>query len=158
MAVPGLSGTQYADLMQTSLHGRSLGLQFLSSGQSGGSRGSQAYLVGPAGLRQDATTADTTATNLHPFGMSLLAEGSSDVFTLDPPVPGVIKIIAASTAGPAYVKTANNETFVTSGGSSFTTIQLSSLGASILLAGLTTAVWAAMNVSTAAGHTLSTST
>ncbi len=146
--------------IQTSIHGRRLGLQILSSSVSGGSRGEKEYLVGPEALKPNATTGDTTGTNLHPFGVSYLASGTSSVYTIDPPIPGVVKTIISSTSGPAYVKTANDETLVggTTVGSSSTTVKLSSLGASITLIGVTTAVWAVLNGGSTSMFTYSTST
>ena len=79
----------------TSLHGRRLGLEQQSSAESGGSRGTKEYLVGAEALRSEATTAETTSNNLNPYGVSHLnssSAGSSQVYTLDPPVPGVPKI------------------------------------------------------------------
>ncbi len=160
MAVqPGLSGTPYAALNFSSIKGRPLGLQNLSTNQTGGSRGGAVMLAGPAGFRQDATTADTTDVNLHPFGYSYLASGTSAVFTIDPPIPGLSKVIAGSTSGPFYVKTANGEKIIGSTiGSSTTTIKGSSVGCSFTLHGLTTGMWALeMNGSTGQ-FTLSTST
>lgn len=147
----------YNDRMITSLRGRRIGLQRLSSAISGGSRGSQEFLVGPEALRAGVTTAETTARNLHPFGVSMLPAGTSLVFTIDPPIPGVQKHISVSTAGPAYVKTANGETFVTTSGSSWTTIKFTSLGGGVALVGLTTAQWATAGL-TSAANSLTTST
>jgi hypothetical protein len=145
----------------TSLRGRRLGLQMMTSAQSGGSRGNREYLVGPDDFRTETSTAESTATNLHPFGISQLpvsTAASSQVYTIDPPVPGVIKGIVGTTVGACYLKTANSEAIVTSAGSSFTTIKLSSLGGSFALMGLTTAMWAAVGLTTAAGHSLTTTT
>jgi hypothetical protein len=129
----------------TSIHGTRMGLQFMSTAFSGGSRGSQEYLVGPAALRVGVTTAESTAVNLHPHGVSHLpgtSVGSSAVYTLDPPVPGVIKTIYGSSEnGPIYVKTANNETIKTTLGTTFTTVKISTLGGGFQLMGLTTAIW-----------------
>lgn len=152
----------FGNKILTSIFGRRLGLQALSSAESGGS-GRQEFLVGPEDIRREVTTAETTSTNLKAHGISFLTAGTSSVFTLSPPIPGVSKSIIASTAGPSYVKTANSETFVTSMGSSFTTIKASSLGAVFELIGLTTAIWGALNVtsgtsSNASAFTLTTST
>ncbi len=150
----------FNDRITTSLFGRRLGLQFMSTTVTGGSRGGQEFLVGAEAVRADATTADTTSTNLHPFGVSFLASGTSAVYTIDPPIPGVRKTIISTTEGPAFVKTANNETFVGAStvGSSFTTIKLSSNGASLELVGVTTAVWAAVLGGSTSLYTLTTST
>jgi len=151
----------------TSIFGRRLGLQRMSSAETGGTRGTQEYLVGPESLRVGATTAETTSTNLQPHGLSVLpgtSAGSSAVYTLDPPVPGVTKWIAGSTDnGPTIVKTANGETITTTAGSSWTTVEISSLGGSFALVGLTTARWLSLGLtsgtsSQASGFILTTST
>lgn len=151
----------------TSIFGRRLGLQRMSSSESGGTRGAQEYLVGPEALRLGVTTAETTSTNLQPHGLSVLpgtSAGSSAVYTIDPPIPGVSKFIAGSTDnGPTLLKTANSETITTTMGSSWTTVEISSLGGSFQLVGLTTARWLAIGLtsgtsSQASGFILTTST
>ncbi len=151
----------------TSLFGRRVGLQRMSTGESGGSRGTQEYLVGPADFRVGITTAETTSTNLQPHGLSVLpgsSAASSAVYTIDPPVPGVFKtVFGATDNGPVYLKTANSETIVTSAGSTFTTVKVSSLGGAFQLVGLTTAAWLGLNLtsgtsSQASGFGLTTST
>lgn len=140
----------YNSQLNTSLFGRRFGLQNMSTGQSGGSRGARDYLVGPESLRVASTTAETTATNLDPFGISYLpgtSAASSAVYTIDPPIPGVRKTIVCSTAnGPVYLKTVNSETIQSTVGSSFTTIKGSSVGGCFDLVGLTTAIWAAIGI------------
>lgn len=151
----------YNSNFRTSLRGRRLGLQALTTPISGGSRGEREYLAGPDDFRVETSTAESTATKLHPFGFSQLpvtTAASSQVYTIDPPVPGVTKVIAGSTVGACYLKTANSETIVTTAGSSFTTIKLSSLGGGFMLAGLTTAQWVSVGLTTAAGHSLTTTT
>lgn len=151
----------YNSNITTTLRGRRFGLQILSTVASGGSRGAQEYLVGPEGLRVATSTAESTATNLHPFGFSQLpvtTAASSQVYTIDPPVPGLSKVVAGSTVGACYLKTANSETIITTAGSSFTTVKLSSLGGAFMLVGLTTAQWASISLTTAAGHSLTTTT
>jgi hypothetical protein len=150
----------YGNKIRTSLHGRRIGLQRMSSSESGGSLPNREFLVGPEDLRLDVTTAETTSANLKAFGVSNVAAssaGSSSVYTLDPPVPGVRKIITGGTSGPVYVKTANGETIMSSAGSSFTTIKISSAGGSFELMGFTTAQWLSY-FSTASGIGLSTTT
>lgn len=157
----------FSSKILTSIFGRRLGLQRMSSAESGGTRGPQEYLVGPDALRVGATTAETTSTNLQPHGLSVLpgtSAGSSAVYTLDPPIPGVMKVIAGSTDnGPTIVKTANGETISTTAGSSWTTVEISSLGGSFMLVGLTTARWLSLGLtsgtsSQASGFILTTST
>jgi len=153
----------YKDKITTSLRGHRFGLQQLSSSQSGGSRGMLEFLVGPDGFRSEATTADTTGVNLKPFGVHMLTSGTSSVYTLDPPIPGVSVTVMGSTSGPTIIKTANNETVVTTAGSSWTTIEITSLGGSFTLDSATTAVWAGPGITTgtssqASGFGLTTST
>lgn len=157
----------FKDKILTSLLGRRLGLQQLTTAISGGTRGTQEYLVGPEAIRIGVTTAETTSTNLNPFGISVIpgtSAASSAVYTIDPPVPGVHKIVSGSTDnGPMYLKTANNETIVTTAGSSFTTVKISSIGGVFEMVGLTTAIWLGMNLTTgtssqASGFGLTTST
>jgi hypothetical protein len=147
----------YNDKVTTSKHGRRLGLQIMSSAATGGARGAEEYLVGPEAFRVHATTGDTTAANIRPYGVSLLATGSSNVFTIDPPIPGVSKTVHFA-AGPTYLKT-GGATFWSTFGSSHTTIKpSSSVGGSIELMGLTTASWILTLGGDAASFTLSTST
>jgi hypothetical protein len=157
----------YGSKILTSIFGRRLGLQRMSSAETGGTRGTNEFLVGPESLRLGATTAETTSTNLQPFGLSVLpgtSAGSSAVYTLDPPIPGVMKFIAGSTDnGPVFVKTANGETISTTLGSSWNTVKISSFGGSFLLVGLTTARWLSLGLtsgtsSQASGFGITTST
>lgn len=151
----------------TSIRGRRFGLQITSTNATGGTRGPQEFLVGPEALRAGVSTADTTSTNLHPFGVSVLpgtSEGSSSVYTLDPPIPGVVKTIMGTTAnGPFIIKTENSETIQTTAGSSWTTVEISSLGGGFQLVGVTTAIWMGIGLtsgtsSQASGFILTTST
>lgn len=157
----------FANKILTSLHGRRFGLQRMSTAESGGSRGAKEYLVGPEHLRQDVSTAESTGTNLHPFGISSLpgtSAGSSAVYTIDPPVPGVRKTIWSDGAnGPVFLKTANAETLRSTLGTSFTTVKISTLGGAFDMVGLTTAIWGLIGVtsgtsSQAGGFALTTST
>ena len=97
----------------TSVHGRRLGLQAMTTPETGSGRGKHDFLVGPEALRVDHSTAETTSSNLKPFGVSVLTTAiSSGVFTIDPPIPGVTKTLVFHTTGSGaiYVKTANGET------------------------------------------------
>jgi hypothetical protein len=148
-----------------SIKGRRLGLTQLSSGQTGGRKVDLLY--GPEALRLGVTTSESTGTNLSPFGVSFLngtSAASSAVYTLEPPIPGVRKVIQIGTTanGPCYLKTANAETFSSTLGTSFTTIK-SSAGGFYELVGITTAIWGLLNVtsgtsSNGSGHVLTTST
>ena len=156
----------YGSQILTSIYGRRLGLQAMSTGQTGG-RLAREYLVGPDAFRVGVTTAESTGTNLTPDGVSNLvgtSAASSAVYVIDPPIPGVRKTINIGTTanGPIYLKTKNAETFNTTLGTSFTTIK-SSAGGFYELVGLTTAVWGALNISSGtssngSGHVLTTST
>lgn len=135
----------YNDKIVTSIFGRRLGLQPLTTAISGGRIGST-FLVGPDDIRVAVTTNESTATNLLAYGVSFVngtSAASSSVYTLDPPIPGVRKTIVFSSANtPMYVKTKNAETFRTSADSTIATVILSTLtGATVELMGLTTAMW-----------------
>lgn len=149
----------------TSLFGRRLGLQRMSTAESGGSRNE--FLVGPDDFRVGVSTAESTSVDLKPFGVSAdlgTSAGSSAVYTLEPPIPGVRKVIAVSTSnGPALIKTKNGETIETSMGSSFTTIEISSVGGCCELVGISTSRWLGLGItsgtsSNASAFTLTTST
>lgn len=155
----------YGDKITTSKHGRRLGLQALSTAQTGGSKGE--FLVGPDDFRVGVTTAETTSANLKPYGVSIglgTSAGSSAVYTLEAPIPGVRKIIGGSTAnGPVYIKTAGDETFLSTLGSTHTTVKISTLGGALELVGVTTAQWLALHLtsgtsSQASGFAATTST
>lgn len=157
----------YNSNITTSLRGRRFGLQIMSTNQTGSARGPHEYLVGPEALRLGVSTAPTTSTNLRPHGISILpgtSAGSSSVYTLDPPIPGVDKTIMGTTAnGPFIIKTANSETIHTTAGTSFTTVEISSIGGGFRLIGMTTAIWMAMGLTTGtssqgSGFLLTTST
>lgn len=157
----------YNSEILTSLRGRRIGLQAVSSAKSGSNHGRREFLVGPDDFRIETSTAETTSTNLKSFGVSICpgtSAGSSAVYTLDPPIPGVRKIVGTSTSnGPVFIKTANSETIQSTVGSSFTTVKISSLGGMFELVGLTTAIWLGLGLtsgtsSQASGFGLTTST
>lgn len=152
----------YQSKILTSIYGRRLGIQSMSTNESGGSRGTLEFLVGPEALRNEVTTSESTATNLKPFGHSVLTTASSSgVYTLDPPIPGVEKTLTFYTTGsdPIYVKTANNEQIKTTQASTSTVIASSQTAlATIRLLGVTTAIWAAVGSVSSAYLKLSTST
>lgn len=141
----------------TSIFGRRLGLQRLTTGESGGSR--DEFLVGPDDFRVDVSTA-STGTNLKPYGYSYnlgTSAGSSAVYNLEPPVPGVRKLLISSTAnGPVYVNTLN-ALILSSAGSTHGTVKLSTLGNPVELFGVTTALWATY-VATASGNSFAATT
>jgi hypothetical protein len=161
----------YNNKATTSIYGRRLGLQGMSTGQTGGALASGAsqfpeFLVGAEDIRLGVTTAESTAANAKAYGISNFpgtSAGSSSVYPLDPPIPGVRKfLVFSTTANGVYVKTANSETFLTTMGTSFTTIK-STVGGVLELIGFTTAIWLAPALtsgtsSQASGFVLSTTT
>lgn len=149
----------FSDKIVTSIYGRRLGLQRLTSAMSGGSYGDGEYLVGPIAFRSQVTTAGSTSANLKSHGTNALiasSAGSSQVYTLDPPVPGVKTTIFNSTNATAYVKT-GSANILSSVGSTQTVIALPAAGLPIELIGLTTALWGTL-ATTASGINLTNST
>lgn len=135
----------FLDKYATSVHGRRLGLQNLSTTVNGGLK-SFDVIVGAEAVRAGVTTAETTATAVLAHGISFLngtSAASSSVYLLDPPVPGVRKTVVFSSANtPMYLKTKNGETFRTSADTTVATVISSTLtGAVVDLIGLTTAIW-----------------
>lgn len=156
----------YGSNLNTTIFGRRLGLQKLSTNQSGG-RAEREYLAGPETLRLGVTTSESTGTNILPDGVSHVVGTSADsssVFTLDPPVPGVEKLLYFGSTGntACYVKTKNSEVIHSTLGSSHTVIK-STIGGLCRLVGVTTAIWAALGItsgtsSQAGGFSLTTTT
>lgn len=138
----------FANKILTSIHGRRIGLQTLSSAESGGSRGNQFFIAGSvADIRVEVSTADTTSVNLYPHGLSQLGTTSTsstaNTYTLDPPIPGIRKLIAltcGASEGTVLVRTAGYETIESTAGSSFTSFVLSTRSL-VELIGVTTARW-----------------
>jgi len=125
-----------------SVRGRELGIQVMSTSQTGSGRGGvTSFVVGSvADIRTEVTTAETTSANLRAHGLSPLNTGSSAVMTLDPPIPGILKTLYSSGGATAFVKTANSETLESSAGTTFTVMRFIQGGA-VVLRGLTTARW-----------------
>jgi hypothetical protein len=143
----------YNSQILTSIYGRRLGLQQLSTGQSGGSKAVE-FLVGPDDFRQGITTNETTATAMAPTGISYLvgtSAASTPVFTLSPPIPGIRKtVVFGSTNSALYVKAASGCSIIgTSLGSSATAIR-SSGGGYVELIGVTTALYGPAMISSSA--------
>ena len=157
----------YERLNNTTLLVNRLGHQKLTSAIHGVTKPAE-VLVGAECVRALSSTADSTA-GVAPYGVSLLTTGLSadttTVFRLDPPIPGVEKTIVwgSTTIGTMGSKifvtnsTGGGAGFQTSGGSSFTCVA-SSAGAVLRLIGVTTALWAVVNGTTASGFTYTTST
>ena len=148
----------FSDRINESIRGRTLGFEFLSSAKHGTTKTGR-MLVGPEVLRIGNTTAETTATNLAAYGQSVLnnsSAGSSQVFTLDPPIPGVQKtVVFNSTVNTQYLRASTDAsiTFITATqGTTKCIIASTNLSAAALtLVGITTAVWAAHG-SISTGH------
>lgn len=146
------------DKYTSSIKGRRLGLQQLSSGQTGGSYGFNEFLVGPDGFRGLVSTSETTSANIKAHGLHLLSAssvGSSQVYTLDPPIPGISVTIVGSTSATAFIKTGVN--ILSTAGSTQQVVSLPAAGAMVTLTGVTSALWAVMQ-STASGVGISAST
>ena len=138
----------YKDKYTTSVHGRRLGLQAMTTPETGSGNGKHDFLVGAEDVRVSHTTAETTDVNLKPFGVSVLTTAvSSGVYTIDPPIPGVLKKLVFHTTGanPIYLKTANGET-ISSTQTTTATIIASSLTAyaSVTLVPVSTGAWAVL--------------
>lgn len=152
----------FKDKYTTSVHGRRLGLQAMSSVETGSGNGKHDFIVGAEDVRVDHSTADTTATNLKPFGVSVLTTAvSSGVYTIDPPIPGVMKTLVFDTTGsdPIYVKTANNEQ-ISSTQMSTATVICSSQTAhyAVTLVPMSTGSWSVLGSVSSGSLKLSTST
>lgn len=153
----------YENNIKTTLMGRRIGLQEMSSGVTGSGRtgARPEMLVGPEALRTVVSTADTTATNMAAYGASYITSAvSSGVYTLDPPIPGVAKVLHFGTTGATnYVKTANGETFQSSQGTTFSVLKSTqNVVGSVQLFGLTTAIWGMAPGLSTASFVLSTTT
>lgn len=141
----------YFNKYVTSLYGRRLGIQRMTTAIAGISKAAE-FLVGPEQIRMGTTTGESTGTNVTAYGVSTLpgtSAASSAVYVIDPPIPGVMKFIDGGIAnGPVYLRTANLEVFRTTAGATFTTIKISSVGGSFALIGLTTGAWATLGITT----------
>jgi len=152
---------KYGSQANTSLYGRRIGLQILSTSITGASQGPSDALVGPA-VRHDVSTAETTATSIPAQGYTMLSGtsvASTPVFMLDPPIPGIRKTIYfLSTDSHISVRTKNGEaisgTSLGNTGAGFATVVRSSGGGVVDLVGLTTAVWGALSFSSSAVNTM----
>ena len=155
----------FSDRINESIRGRNLGFEYISSGKHGTSKTGR-FLVGPEVLRLGNTTAETTATNLAAYGQSVMnnsSAGSSQVFTLDPPIPGVQKtIVFNTTAATQYLRASTDAsiTFITATqGTTKCVIASTNLSAAALtLIGLTTSIWATMGAISTGHFNFTTST
>lgn len=142
----------YGSQILTSIYGRRLGLQQLSTGQSGGSKAVE-FLVGPDDFRHGITTNESTGTAMAPAGISYLvgtSAASTPVFQLSPPIPGIRKsIVFGSTDSALYVKAATGCSIIGTSLASATAIR-SSGGGYVELVGVTTALYAPAMISSTA--------
>lgn len=155
----------YQTKAMTSIHGLRLGLQRLTAGANGITAVGKDVLIGAEDIRREVSTAETTGTGLRAFGVSNLdgtSAASTPVYVLDPPIPGLSKVIHfGSTASKIWMRTKNGETIRSSGtstASGFTAIT-SSAGGTVSLEALTTAIWLAVSFpSTLSGMSLAATT
>ena len=162
----------YQDKITSSIFGRRLGLQAMTTNQTGsGQSGRTAeFIVGAEDIRTPTSTSQTTATYIPAYGVTLLSSANTAatgaVVRLDPPIPGVRKsiIIASTQASQASTiqwlitaSTGGAETFQSSWSSSFTVLSSSSPMV-IRLEGISTSMWALMNSSASFGSAATTST
>lgn len=145
--------------VRESIWGRKLFLYTPSSAISGSTRKPQDLLAGPVAFQQETDTAGTTSLNFNAFGLSVISTESSGVHTLNPPIPGVEKVIYSSGGATGFVKTRNDETLESSRGTTFTVMRFVGAGY-VRLMGLTTGRWVHMTETSAVAPavTLSTST
>lgn len=156
-------GMAYFGRYTTSLFGRRLGLQALTSAVFGNSKKAE-MLVGPEAVRMETSTAESTAANLRAWGVSVLVAssvGSSQVWTIDPPIMGVTKtvVFGSSVGAVQYLKGANGEFFKSSQGTTMNT--LSSTGnaySTVLLVPESTGAWAVIGQLSSAFVKATTST
>lgn len=145
----------------TSLHGRRFGLSRVSTGESGATYEGD-FTAGTHGHRHIITTDNTTSANVASFGVQYLpgtSAGSSSVYTIDPPIPGVRVTIIGSTRADAYLKTNGGEYYESTQASSDTVLKVPSAGGAVELIGVTTGRFAAVTALTSAsGFVTSTST
>ena len=141
----------------TSIFGRRLGLQAMTTNQTGASAGRRMeFLVGPDEMRVELSTAETTSVNLKPYGVSWVGTvaATSSVYVIDPPIPGIMKTVVFTSAyTPVYLRTMNGplETFRTTADSTIATVISSTLtGATVQLIGLTTSMWGLLTNGTSA--------
>lgn len=144
----------YGNKIITSIYGRRLGLQAMSTAETGGPVPLE-FLVGPDEMKAGISTAPTTATAESAVGISNFvgtSAASTPVFTLAPPIPGVRKTINfSSTDSALYVKmTSGCAISGTSLASTGCTVIRSSGGGAAELIGLTTALFAALTLSSTA--------
>ena len=148
----------YNSKIITSIYGRRLGLQGMSTAETGGPVPTE-FLVGPDSMKQGISTAPTTATAESAAGISNFvgtSAASTPVFTLAPPIPGVAKTVNfSSTDSALYVKmTSGCAISGTSLATTGCTVIRSSGGGCVELIGLTTALYGALSISSTGVNTV----
>ena len=146
--------------MLTSIFGRRVGLQPVSTNAMGASVGGADLVVGPEDIRMGVSTAETTATAIKAYGVTLLTSAQSAatgaVVRLDPPIPGVRKVISIQSTATAVASTVGwiitsstggGAPFVGSTWSSSFTVLASTTPVVINLLGATTGMWLMFNSS-----------
>ena len=147
----------FNDRINESIRGRNLGFEYVSSARHGSTQGGR-MLTGPDAYRGHVSTAESTATPLRAFGVSYLIDssaGSSQVWKLDPPIPGVVKTIIFGSSGNTQYLSLNPLSSVASvvtvitatQGTTKSVIASSAQPQALRLVGVTTAVWAAGSIS-----------
>ncbi len=120
----------------TSIHGRRLGLDH------------NEFAVGPKGLRVPITdaTSDTTGTALPNHGLVSVVTTTDDVWTLTDPLPGCeVTLFTGSSSTGVHAIVPAAATIVSSNGIAGSSISMGGAGASITLAGISTAAWILKN-------------
>ena len=140
-----MSIEQIRQTIITSLFGRRLGLSV------------DQYLVGALDnkvVTQQATTL-TTGTRINAHGFTGVSSSTNTTWTMDPPVEGVSKQLAATSTstGTMTVQLPTGANFVTTAGSSFNQVAFTALGQSIDLFGASTSVFMAIGAGSAAYST-----
>jgi hypothetical protein len=91
----------------TSIFGRRLGLQQLTSSISGSTINPQGeFLIGPDAFRAQVSSGETMAVKLRPWGVSFIsttttAATTSTIYELEPPIPGVTKTLVFGSTNTA---------------------------------------------------------
>lgn len=150
-----MADNNWQNKITTSLFGRRFGLNRVTTGENGGRQAGE-FAAGTAAPRVHTSTTESTGTNVSPWGVRKLpgtSAGSSSVYTLDPPVPGVGVTLVGSTLAATYIKTKNSEQIYSALGSSHTVIKMSSAGGAVRLEGYTTGAWACVGITTGSSGT-----
>ncbi len=120
-----------------SIHGRQLGLTH------------NGHLGGFKDVRRVVTnaTSDTTGTALLPYGLHSIVTTTDDSWILtDPEWAGSeVKLVTNSSSTGTHTVTCDNANILTTSGSSFISADFNAEGEALILAALTTALWAVVS-------------